>query len=152
MNTKNILKTLFLLCGLCPFLSCITEEDTPTERIGVGDHLPAFTVVMSNGEVYDSEAEGRSLIVFFHTSCADCRRELPRLNEQYQAGEYDGFRVVCISREEEARSIETFWQANALTLPYSAQPDRRIYSLFASSGIPRIYETDAHGIVVRVTK
>ena len=40
-----------------------------------------------------------------------------------------------------------FWEEKGLNLPYSAQNDRDIYSLFASSRIPRIYISDENGIV-----
>ena len=32
-------------------------------------------------------------------------------------------------------------------MPYSPQPDRRVYSLFAPRVIPRIYISDAQGII-----
>lgn len=131
--------------------SCIHDDDEWVERVAVGDRLPAFTVTLNDGTCYDSTEPGESVIVFFHTGCEDCQRELPLLDAQYKAGEFDGRRIVCISRAEGEGSVAAYWKAHGLTLPYSAQPDRRIYDLFATAGIPRIYETDAVGIVVRVT-
>lgn len=100
------------------------------------------------------------MIVFFNTSCADCQRELPRLNAIYEDSErlaeilpttvYGPGRVVCIAREESSEDIERLWREKSLNLPYSAQPDRRIYSLFARSIIPRQYIVDPEGVVVRV--
>ena len=49
-----------------------------------------------------------------------------------------------------ASEIETYWRDNHLTLPYSAQTDRRVYSLFASSGVPRIYTVDSRLTVTAV--
>ena len=46
---------------------------------------------------------------------------------------------ICIAREEGEADIVAYWEANHLTLPVSPQPDRRIYSLFASVGIPRVF-------------
>lgn len=144
----NILYVLLLAL----FSSCIHDgDDEWVERVAVGDRLPAFAVTLSDGTRYDSAEPGETVIVFFNTGCTDCQRELPRLDAQYKAGEFDGRRIVCISRAEGEGSVAAYWQANGLTLPYSAQPDRRIFDLFASAGIPRIYETDAAGIVVRVT-
>lgn len=131
--------------------SCVQDADEWVERVAVGDHLPAFSVVLDDGTIYDSMAPGASVIVFFHTGCSDCLRELPLLDERYRAGVYEGKRVVCISRAEGAESVAAFWQEHHLALPYSAQPDRRIFDLFASAGIPRVYETDEEGVVVRIT-
>ena len=130
--------------------SCIHEDDEWVERVAVGDRLPAFTVTLNDGTRYDSTEPGESVIVFFNTSCTDCQRELPLLDARYKAGEFDGQRIVCISRAEEESSVATFWRANGLTLPYSAQPDRRIFDLFASAGIPRIYFVDEQGVVRQV--
>ena len=35
----------------------------------------------------------------------------------------------------------------SFAMPYSPQPDRRVYSLFAPRLIPRIYVSDAQGII-----
>lgn len=142
----------FCVSILCASLTaCIGEPDVE-ERVAVGDRLPAFRVTLDDGTEYDSSAPGPSVIVFFHTGCSDCQRELPELDARYKAGAYDGIRIVCISRAETAETVAPFWREHGLTLPYSAQPDRRIYDLFASSVIPRIYTTDERGIVIRIDK
>ena len=133
------------------FVSCVTEDDEVIERVKVGDRVPVFAVDLSDGTHYDSRTAGASVIIFFHTDCADCQRELPLINARYARGEYADRRVVCISRAEGEAPVAAFWQSHGLTLPYSAQPDRRIFDLFASAGIPRIYETDATGTIIRVT-
>lgn len=138
------LLSLFLLC-----CSCITE-DSPSgeERIGVGDVLPDFTVTLNDGTTFSSEdLYGMvSLVVFFHTSCPDCQQELPVLQRVYEnyATSRQQVRVVCISREEGVSAVSAYWKENGLSLPYSAQEDKQIYSLFADSTIPRIYVVDKH--------
>lgn len=132
--------------------SCIREDDEMIEHIGIGDRLPAFSVVMNDGSIYDSSAPGPSVIVFFHTQCVDCQRELPLLDARYRAGEFEGCRFVCIGRAESADDVAAYWRSAGLALPYSPQPDRRIFDLFATSGIPRIYESNAQGIVTRISR
>lgn len=143
----NILHLLIIMV----LTSCI-HDDEWVEHVSVGDCLPRFSVTLDDGGCYDSSIAGASVIVFFHTACVDCREELPLLDARYRAGEFAGRRVVCISRAESSASVAAFWREHHLTLPYSAQADRRIFDLFASAGIPRIYETDNQGIVVRITK
>ena len=58
--------------------------------------------------------------------------------------------MVAISRAEDEDAVAAYWKDNGLQIPYSAQNDRRIYELFASSIIPRIYFVSAQGIVTRV--
>lgn len=124
---------------------CITDalEEESAYEIGVGDPLPEFTVVMSTGDTVRSrELRGTTAVIaFFNTDCVDCRRELPRLQEVYDSCSRrgGGVRFMCIAREQDSASIADYWTAHSLTLPFSPQPDRAVYSLFASSFIPRLY-------------
>lgn len=152
VKMRSLYQIIIFIAALALLPSCINEDDSTIEYVAVGDKLPAFTVVLNDGSRYDSTQPGASVIIFFNTSCADCQRELPRLDSQYKAGEFEGQRVVCISREEEEASVAAFWLSNHLSLPYSAQTDRRIFNMFASAGIPRSYETNDQGIIIHITK
>jgi thiol-disulfide isomerase/thioredoxin len=126
------------------------------EYVKVGDRVPVFTVDVVDAEGRTStfstaQLTGETVIVLFNTSCKDCQRELPKLNEYYLAHRYDkGFQMVAISRAEGEQSVADFWSANNLQIPYSAQEDRKIYDLFASSVIPRVYFVSSSGIITKV--
>ena len=132
------------------------EESEVKERVSVGDRLPVFTVATveadgTAGTFSTARLTGETVIVLFHTSCGDCQRELPRLNEYYlQHRSEPGFQMVAISREEGAESVAAYWKEQGLSIPYSAQTDRRIYNLFASSIIPRTYFCSADGIITQI--
>lgn len=133
----TVCAALALLLG-----SCVSDRE-PESFVVAGDRLPSFTVTMNDGSVVESPSslEGKiSVIAFFSTTCSDCRAELPELQAAYEQSDEAVF--VLIAREEDAASIEAYWHDNGLTLPYSAQPDRAIYNVFAASGIPRVYIAD----------
>ncbi len=137
-----------LLCLLC--LSCITD-DAPTGDVyvQVGDRLPAFTVELTDGSTFDSSASGGSVtfIMFFDTTCPDCRATLPRVQQVYEAYRDRGVRFALISRAEEAADVAAYWAQEGLTLPYYADGTRTLYDLFADATIPRIYIADSQGAV-----
>lgn len=141
-----------VLFGLA-MMACVVEDDVE-ERVKVGDALPVFRVRLNDGCFYDSSIrDGRgSVIVFFETSCTDCQRELPLLNMQYLMGRFGDSHVVCISRGEPAERIEAYWREQNLSMPYSAQPDRMIYELFATIGVPRVYIVDANGKITTIQR
>ena len=144
-------KLLSLLVLMFLSVACI-EEDTPKNAsiINVGDDLPEFTVCMSDGTCVsrDSLVGHNSVIVFFNTSCADCRHELPCVDSLYRAfSDSNEFRFICIARDEERESIENFWEQENLAIPYSPQQGREVYNLFANSIIPRIYICSKDGVV-----
>lgn len=131
-------------------VGCVADE--PEWALQQGDALPRFCVTTLDGDVVSSEdSRGRELvIVFFATWCPDCRRELPLIQEEYEANmrlpAAEQAQYVCISREEGPEVVEKYWNEAGLTMPVSAQTDRAVYSLFASAGIPRVF-TALNGVI-----
>lgn len=152
---KGFLEILMGLVILA-FTGCVNEGDEPAWSLQVGDRLPEFEITLNNGDVVTTESlrGSESVIVFFNTSCVDCRRELPEIQKLYNEFLMQNrpVRFICISREEGAASVAKFWEENNLTMPYSAQTDRRVYNLFASSGIPRLYEADKNLMIIKVNE
>ena len=127
--------------------SCIKERQG--EELAVGDRLPDFEVVMNDGSVINDDilCRGVSVVMFFHTSCPDCRQVLPQMQKIYDEYASAGVRIVLISREDSKESVESFWQENGLKMPYSAQNDRKVYEKFAATRIPRVYVNEKGGII-----
>ncbi len=147
---------MMLLCFVATGCSSIVDdEEEQIEYVKVGDRLPLFTVNVTDGDrqtvFTSSQLTGETVIVFFHTSCSDCQRELPVLNQYYLKHKNDaGFQMVAISREESQESIAKYWQEHGLQIPYSPQEDRNIYHLFANIYIPRIYCCTSQGIITKI--
>ena len=146
----------FINCVLCLLIlalvlpcSCIEEEQPSDDVIMLGSRLPDFEVTMDNGEIINGETlrNAPSIVMFFHTSCPDCRQTLPQVQHLYDEYAHRGMQFVLISREEGATSVADYWTKNGLTMPYSAQTDRRIYELFAYRRVPRVYVSDSVGVV-----
>ena len=127
---------------------CIKEKQTGAD-LKVGDRLPDFEVVMDDGTVVTDEilSETVSVVMFFHTSCPDCRQILPQMQKVYDEYASAGVRIALISREDPKESVESFWQENGLKMPYSAQNDRKVYEKFAATRIPRVYVNEKGGII-----
>ena len=127
---------------------CIKEKQTGAD-LKVGDRLPDFEVVMDDGTVVTDDilSETVSVVMFFHTSCPDCRQVLPQMQNVYNEYASAGVRIVLISREDPKESVESFWLENGLKMPYSAQNDRKVYEKFAATRIPRVYVNEKGGII-----
>lgn len=136
----------FILCLLSMLLIACIDEREQGANLGIGDVLPVFSVEMNDGSVVSNQTllGVPAVIVFFNTGCTDCQRELPVIEQLYQTGV---IRVVCISRAQKKEEIEHYWQAHEFTMPYSPQPDRKVYELFATERIPRIYLINSQGII-----
>lgn len=149
----HAMKYLFRLLCLClPLLtSCDMGDDEQEWALPVGSALPHFIVTTDDGRtITEEDFIGRTgIIVFFNTTCSDCRRELPLLQQAYNDSLSAGSDALflCIAREETAPVIREYWEREGLTLPFSPQSDRRVYNLFANLGIPRIFVTATDGRV-----
>lgn len=144
---------LFLTTIVTVFLlaACVTEDVPRNEGVSVGDPLPQFEVTLNTGNIVTTASlHGKvAMIIFFSTTCEDCRRELPGLEGIYRYFENsEVVEIFAISREEKPGAVETFWVDAGLTIPYSSQSDRAVYNLFATVGVPRIYITDKDNMIV----
>lgn len=145
-DAKSILSGVFILfLTVISFIfsGCVRDTEPEGSQLQVGDKLPEFSLIDNTGELISnlSFSDRKGVIVFFNTSCIDCRRELPLLEIEYrkQMAEDDSPLWICISREEDSESIQRFWEDNDLSMPWSAQTSRDIYSLFSRSGIPKTF-------------
>lgn len=148
MRPLTIYRLLFMLLVLMVFSACISDDDSPEgTSLGVSDTLPTFQVVMNDGTtVRTSDLLGDvSVVVLFSVDCGDCRVELPEVQRLWDW--QLGVPIVLIARENTKEQIEAFWQQAQLTMSYSPQADRSVYSLFATSRVPRIYVSDAQGVI-----
>lgn len=148
---KYWLSIFFVLFG-CLFSSCIRDEvPAGHDRVEPGDTLPDFSVVLNDGsELTTQSLKGKVVVlIFFHTECPDCQKELPVIQQLYE--EYatnEEVAIYAISREESEEEVADYWERNSLTIHYSAQDDRRVYELFSTSRIPRVYVCRRDGTIV----
>lgn len=143
MKFKYMLTTL-ALCAT----ACITEPDGGGTLLATGDAMPQFEVTTLDGQVLNTAylSKRECAIVFFNTTCPDCRHELPIVQASADA-EPEVF-YLCISRQEGPEAVAAYWAEAGLTMAVSAQTDRTVYSLFATEGIPRLYRFNAQGKLV----
>lgn len=146
MWTRSFL-TLFVLAVLNSCISDDSDKDSQGVNLVVGDSLPTFQVTMNDGSTIRTSdlLGGVSVVVLFSVDCGDCRMELPEVQRLWN--QQLGVPIVLIARENTEEVIRSFWQQAQLTMSYSPQSDRKVYSLFASSRIPRIYISDAQGVI-----
>lgn len=151
ISMKRIMQFGLLLSLASLLASCATKNaaSNASDIALPGQQLPSFSAPMSDGTTLSpaSMAGKVAVVVFFNTSCYDCRKELPDMQRLYETCPPEQVAIACISREESDADIRAYWKEQGLTLPYSAQTGREAYSLFARVSIPRVYVADRDGII-----
>ena len=148
------MRKILAICMALVLVGCGVDdpEGVGVDPVKVGDSVPAFSVTLQDGNEFNSRnhASWPAVIVFFHTSCADCQKTLPVVQRVYERYRPNGVNFVCIARAQGSADIQSFWQQNRLSMPWSAQEDRKVYSLFAASRIPRVYIVNKEGKVISI--
>lgn len=168
INHYRLMRIITLLLAVV-LAGCVKEGGSDAkEKIRIGDEVPVFTVdnwltgddfrqYSSTELVGVGSTKMPTLIVFFNSTCPDCQREMPKIQQVYDAlPDYPDFRLVTIGRDETPASVEGYWNSvdgskgkgTQFTMPWYVDPDREVYNMFADTYIPRLYLVDTNGKVV----
>jgi len=138
------------ICALTTNLVSAEEKNDGSTLTKVGEPAPEFEFTTLDGQKITSESvKGKVVLLnFFATWCGPCRTELPHLAEAYQKLK-DDERVIVLSvgREHTQEELTKFKEETKLDLPFAPDPERTMYSKFATQWIPRNYVIAPDGTI-----
>lgn len=118
--------------------------------VKVGHEVPAFRLEALDGETIDSELfEGKVVFLsFFATWCGPCLRELPHVQEIFEAHhDREDFVLIVVGRDETEEAVAAYRKKHDFSFPMAADPEREVYEKFALGFIPRTYIISREGKV-----
>lgn len=157
LNSLFVIFFLFVACA--SVVSCVGEDEPnqPVELVQVGDKVPDFEVLLSDGSLFSSNSsgDGVKIIAFFDTECGDCQKFLPEYQSfvdelRAKGNKLDGA-LVCycaLARDESVASVEEYWRKHDFTLPFYASGNRVLYHRFARAVVPRVYVVNSRGVIM----
>lgn len=121
-------------------------------RTKIGQIAPNFAATTLGGETFELE-DLRGCVVwinFFAAWCGPCMTELPRLQREVwdRLESNQDFMLLAIGREHNLADLSGFRAQHKYSLPLVADPERTIYSRYASGTIPRNFIVDTEGRIV----
>ena len=120
-------------------------------HVKVGQSAPAFRIKALDGtEIATDDLRGKVVLLsFFATWCGPCLLELPHLQEIWNAhGNQAEFSMLVIGREETDATLAAFKTKHGYSFPMAADPDGRVYSLYAKQFIRCTYLISKDGTVI----
>ncbi len=133
------------------FLSgCVAGGEPKLKSLPVGTPMPVFSVDNGDEVVSNDDLAGkRTLIVFFRTTCPDCKRELPLIETAYKAvSAQEDFRLVAVTMENNADTVvPEYWTNNGFTMPWYIDDYGTAFSSFEIERVPSLYLFGSDGKV-----
>ena len=143
---------LFCIISLLSLAACIREDVPPADGFALaeGDPLPEFSISNPYGTVSKKDLENKfALIIFFSTTCSDCRKAFPDIYALYNVYKTDpSVRVLLIARSETEEQVAAYFRERQYDMEFFADPDRKTYSLFADNTIPRVFLAGKDGTLI----
>ena len=143
---------LFCIISLLSLAACIREDVPPADGFALaeGDPLPEFSISNPYGTVSKKDLENKfALIIFFSTTCSDCRKAFPDIYALYNVYKNDpSVRVLLIARSETEEQVAAYFRERQYDMEFFADPDRKPYSLFADNTIPRVFLAGKDGTLI----
>ena len=150
-----------LTIASCCVLGCgATKEPTSDETdvtpeaatlTTVGEPAPPIELTALDGTTFRlADHRGKVVVVnFFATWCPPCREEMPHLEKKvWQRFRDDRFAMLAVGREHANDELHEFVDQYSLTFPVAGDPDRAVYSHYATQYIPRTVVVDSNGTIV----
>jgi len=125
-----------------------THSTTPL-RLAEGTPAPDFTLRNQHGEpVTLSGLRGRKVILYFYGEAGTpaCTGQACDFRDRLDAFTAEGYQVVGVSRDE-VPAIAKMADAEHLTFPLLADPDRRVHELYGTFGEKQLYGRTVQGVI-----
>ena len=154
-NKEKVMKRVFVFVVSLLVLGTLARVNAQEKvtLVKVGDDVPEFVVEMFDGQKINiKDLKGKIVLInFWATWCPPCQEELKRVQKEI-IDRFKGkdFVFLAISREESKEQVKKFRERNGYTFPMGLDPERKIYSKFATATIPRNFIIDKKGKIVEI--
>jgi Thiol-disulfide isomerase and thioredoxins len=151
------LRGLFTGLVLCVMFNINLSAQTDAEATTIiknGDTAPDFTVTMLDGRSLKlQDLKGKVVLInFWATWCGPCMEEFKVIPEKIvKRFEGKDFVFLPISRQETREAVQKKMEQlkeSGIDFPVGLDPDKSIYSKYATTYIPRNFLIDKNGKVV----
>ena len=147
MSSKRIaIYGVVALCLLGLYIASRRTAQQPKPKAS-GNLAPDFTVKDIDGRMLTlSDYKGKVVLLnFWATWCAPCRTEIPHFVEMQNRFGPDGFQVIGISMDDDAKPVREFAQQFGLNYPVAVGDDKLAEGYGGVLGLPISFVIDREG-------
>ena len=147
MSSKRIV--IWGIVGFCLVgLYVMSRRSTSKPKLTTSGNLaPDFTVTDIDGhKLALSDYKGKVVLLdFWATWCTPCRSEIPHFVEMQNKYGPQGFQVIGISMDDDAKPVREFYQQYKLNYPVAVGDDKLAEQFGGVLGLPVNFIIDREG-------
>ncbi len=147
MSSKRI--AIYGVVALCLVgLYLASRHSAPKPKVAAsGNAAPDFTVTDIDGhKLALSDFKGKVVLLdFWATWCAPCRAEIPHFVEMQNKYGSQGFQVIGISMDDDAKPVREFYQQYKMNYPLAVGDDKLADRFGGVMGLPVNFLIDREG-------
>jgi peroxiredoxin len=146
---QKFLNLVIFILFLTFFQTIKAQSEDRFTAVEVGKSAPIFTVRTLDGKAIDlDKLKGKVILLnFFATWCRPCMEEMPHIEQLQKRYGNSDLVIISIGREHQLAELEIFNQTKGFTFNIAADPDRKIFEMYAEKMIPRNYVIDRRGFL-----
>jgi peroxiredoxin len=147
MSSKRILiYGMVALCLLGLYIASRRSAQKPRPAAS-GNLAPGFTITDLDGKKLSlTDYNGKVVLLdFWATWCTPCREEIPHFVEMQNKYGSQGFQVIGISMDDDAKPVREFYQKYNLNYPVAIGDDKLAERFGGVLGLPVNFVIDRQG-------
>jgi peroxiredoxin len=116
----------------------------------MGTPAPDFTLLDLNDKevTFKKDFDGeKTLLLFWATSCVNCKEEMRILEKVYKESKNKGFKVVSVNVYQDKDLVMDFAQELDLTFPVLLDKEGDVAEVYYVYGIPVSYVINGSGVI-----
>ncbi|MBS4194541.1 thiol-disulfide oxidoreductase ResA [Lederbergia citri] len=151
---RHLLRTIILVVLLAAVVYTLYANFTKdkNEKIAVGDHAPDFVLTDMDGNKHRlSDYKGQGVFLnFWATWCKPCEREMPYMDNQYQAFKVQGVEILAVNVGQPEFSIKKFVQQHDLSFPILKDSNKDVMAAYNIYNLPATILIDPEGKIIEI--
>ena len=151
MSSKRVLiYGIVALCLVGLYIASRRAAQKPKPTAS-GNAAPDFTLTDIDGKKLTlSDYKGKVVLLdFWATWCTPCREEIPHFVEMQQKFGSQGFQVIGISMDDDAKPVKKFLQDYRINYPLAVGDDKLAQSFGGILGLPVNFLIDRDGRIAK---
>ncbi len=146
----KIIFPLLVVFGLILVYMLQNPYHREIESLTDGRAAPDFVLNDLQGkEVRLSDYRGKLVFLnFWATWCPPCREEMPSMESLYSRFKDRPFQMLTVSIDDDPEQVERFRKAFGYTFPMLFDQDKRVASLYQTTGVPETFLIGPDGTII----